>query len=288
MRASCLAVLCLMAVLSVATSRVHAHEGLREQITALTLQIDADPARADLYLRRGDLRRATGDFTDAHADLDRAARLDPQLAGLDLGRARLHLDEHRPADAVAAATRVLTVESRNVQARLIRARALAQLGNRPNAVADFSRAIDLDPTPDVIIERARLLEAPPADLEEALGGLEDGLRRIGPVVTLDLEALEIERRLRRYDAALRRIDGITARSPRKEQWLARRAALLDEAGRSTDALSAYEAALAATTALPPHIRDTRAVAALVSIVQSHIVRLNAALRTARFGRSVSR
>ena len=122
MRVFRLAALCLLIAISVALSHVHAHEGLREQIAALTIQIGAAPTRAELYLRRGDLHRATGDFADARTDLDHAARLDPQLAGLDLGRARLHLDEHRPADAVAAATRVLAVESRNVQARLIRAR----------------------------------------------------------------------------------------------------------------------------------------------------------------------
>ena len=288
MRAVHLAALFLLTVLTVSTTRVHAHDGLRAQIAVLTMQIDAERARADLYLRRGELRRAVGDLSDARTDLERAGRLDPHVRGLDFARARLDMDERLPAQAITASTRVLAVERRNVEALLLRARAYAQLGTRAHAVADLTRAIDIEPLPDLVIERARLLETVPVDLAEALAGVEDGIRRIGPVVTLDLEALDLERRLGRYDAAIRRVDGLTARASRKEQWLARRGALLDEAGRTSDALAAYVAARAAAVALPPHIRSTRATSALVSDIQVHIVRLTAALRTTRAGRSVSR
>lgn len=288
MRATHPVALLVLSLLTLFAPRASAHDGLREQIAVLATQIDAEPARADLYLRRGDLNRAAGNLAQARADLDRAASLDPHLIAVQLAVARLNLDEHRPSDAASAATRYLAVEGRHVQALLVRARAFARLGRRGDAVADFTRAIELEPVPDVVIERARLLEESPADLEEALLGVEDGRRRIGPVITLDLEALDIERRLRRYDAALRRLDDITARSPRKEQWLARRGSLLEEAGRPADALASYEAALSAAAALPQHVRDTRATRALISTIQNSLNRLTAGQRTTRAGRSTSR
>jgi len=278
----------LLLLITLCASLADAHDALREQVTLVTTQIAAEPRSAELYLRRGELRRALGESDAAHADLDRAAELNPRLIAVHLARARLHMDDQRPAAALASATTFLAAEPGNVQALLLRARAGAQLGSRQQAVADFSRAIAIQPRPDTVIERARLLQAVPADLEQALDGIEDGMRRIGNLVTLQIEALEIERRLRRYDAALSRLDVVTARAARKERWLLRRGALLEEAGRPSDALPTYQSALAAALALPTHLQGTRATSALVSDLHTRIGRLSAALRGSGTSRSISR
>ncbi|HUR32930.1 MAG TPA: hypothetical protein VM032_03990 [Vicinamibacterales bacterium] len=265
-----------------------AHDAVPEQIAALSSRIAAEPTRADLYVQRSDLYRAAGDFTKARRDLDRASALAPGLFAAQFAYARLALETHQPAEAIVAASAFLSREPRHVPALLVRARAHRLLGQRAQAVADFSRAIELAPLPDLVIERARVLQASPARLDEALDGIDDGIRRLGAVVTLELEAIEIERRLRRFDAALARVEIVAARSPRKEQWLARRAALLEDAGRATDALEAYRLAHATAESLPPHVRSSRATATLVSEIQHHIDRLTAAARTARAGRSISR
>ena len=284
MRATLAIILAVLVVLLSAPAQ--GHDGLREQITVLTAQLTREPSRADLYLRRGELHRAGGDLADARADLERAAQLDAAQPGLPLAWARLQLDEHHPADAVASATRALVAQPSSTTALRLRAQAYVQLHQRDRAVADLTRVIERAPEPDTVLERARLLQEEPAELDEALAGVEQGLRRIGPVVTLQLEAIELERRLRRFDAALRRIDAITAQAPRREQWLARRGALLEEAQRTADALAAYHSALDAANALPSHARNTRATSALISDLHRRIDRLTAGLRPA--GRSPSR
>ncbi len=284
MRATIAAILTVVVALLLGAP-VQGHDGLREQITALTAQMTRQPSRADLYLRRGDLHRAAGDLADARADLDHAATLDATQPGLPLAWARLQLDERRPSDAVASATRALAAQPSNTAALRLRAQAYVQLHQREQAVADLTRVIELAPVPDTVLERARLLEEEPADLDEALAGIEDGLRRIGPVVTLQLEAIDLERRLRRFDAALRRIDAVTAQAPRKEAWLARRGALLEDAHRTTDALAAYRSALDAVNTLPPHARTTRATSALALDLHHRIDRLTAGTTRPSAGRS---
>ncbi len=264
------------------------HDGVREQITSLTVQLTRDPSRADLYVRRGELHRVAGDFANARTDLERAASLDAAQPGLPLAWARLQLDERRPSEAAASATRALAAQPNNIAALRLRAEAHVQLRQRDQAVADLTRLIELAPLPDTVLERARLLKDEPARLQQALDGIEDGLRRIGPIVTLQLEAIDLERRLHRVDAARRRIDDITALVPRKEQWLARRGYLLEDAHRTADALEAYEAALAAVEALPSHARTTRATSTLVSDLHRRIDRLTAGTAPRSAGRSSSR
>jgi hypothetical protein len=95
----------------------------------------------------------------------------------------------------------------------------------------------------VYIERAAAQAgAGGAGLEDAIRGLDTGIARLGPVVTLELAAADMEVLLGRYDAALSRIDRVAAQSGRKEPWLARTGAILEKAGRSEEALATYRTA----------------------------------------------
>lgn len=55
-----------------------------------------------------------------------------------------------------------------------------------------------------------------------------------------------------------RLDGITARAPRKDTWLARRGAILERAERPEEARAAYRAALDSLTSQSARIQQTRA------------------------------
>jgi hypothetical protein len=80
------AVLALACALFLVEQFPLAHDGIAAQIAALTAQIAASPASADLFVKRGELYRATRQWVQALADLDRATRLDPALASADLVR----------------------------------------------------------------------------------------------------------------------------------------------------------------------------------------------------------
>lgn len=256
-----------------------AHEAIDRQIQDVSRRIKEEPGNAALYLRRGELYRADRDWAAALADYQSARNLDASLAAVDLCLARMHLDAGQPEEARRSADRFLARQPNHIQALLTRARALVNLGERLRAADDFTRAIELcrapeRPLPEYYLERAQALADEGGErVDEALRGLDEGIARLGPVITLELSAIELQLETKRYDGALRRVDAILARWPRKELWLEKRGEILEEAGRVSDALQAFAAAGKALESLPPHRRRAKAFSEIEVRVDAALVRL---------------
>jgi len=259
-----------------------AHAGIDEEIRDVDRRIAARPGDAELVLRRGELHRIHGDFAAARADYDRARRLDPDLAAVDLCLCTMLVQEGRPKEALRAIDRFLAREPDHSGALAARGRARLALGDPAAAVEDFTRAIEraperFPPSPDLYLDRARALASlGDARLGDAIRGLDDGIARLGDPVALELYAIDLEVRRDRTEAALARLDQIAARSTRKEAWLARRGAILEHAGRMEEARDAYEGARNAIGSLPPSRRSTRATARLETEIAAALARLGAA------------
>ncbi|HMF95666.1 MAG TPA: tetratricopeptide repeat protein [Vicinamibacterales bacterium] len=271
--------LCALLIISGATllgsGALVAHSELDEQIARLTAQIIRDPANADLLTRRAELYRIVRDYEKALGDLNRVRQLGSTNVDAELVRARVCLDTGNTGGAVEATTRVLSRQPQRIDAAILRGRARVRLGQIREAAADFTQALQQKPVPDFYIERARAIALlGTSGAEEAVRGLDDGIRRLGPIVTLELEAIKFELQMSRYDSALNRIDVLSAQTARKENWLARRGEILEAAGRLDDARRAYEAALAAARALPPWIRQNAASSALIERVRADVARLD--------------
>jgi tetratricopeptide (TPR) repeat protein len=252
-----------------------AHDGIEEQIAALTTQISTSPADPDLRLRRADLYRVGQRWAEALADLDDVARLDPAMEAPDLVRAQVFFDTGAWKRAVDAATRFLERKPGTPAALLLRARSRARLGMRASAVDDFTMALETRPLPDVYLERANVTAAAgPAGVQDALNGLDAGVARLGPIVTLELAAIDLELRQRRYDAALARLDRVSAQAARQESWLARRGDILEKAGRVPLARAAYREALTLAESRHASARPTRASQVLIDDLRARLTRLD--------------
>lgn len=113
---------------------------------------------------------------------------------------------------------------------MTRARLFVSLKKHAAAHEDYSHAIAQSEhggssSPDYYLERARALAAAGAPhIATALRGLDAGIEKLGPLVTLQLYAVELESQKKQYDRALARLDTVASQSPRQEQWLAQRAA----------------------------------------------------------------
>ena len=268
------AILALAGALTVSRQTLSAHDGLREQIAAISTQIAASPDNVELIVRRAALHRAARHWKEALADLDRAGALAPGSTAIDLVRARVLFDTGDLQGAVDATSRVLGRDSGQVDALIVRGRARSRLGRSRDAVTDLTRALDARPQPDLYIERARAtLGSGRVAIDAALSGLDEGIVRLGPIVTLELEALDLELRLERYDSALLRLDRDSAQAQRKESWRVRRAGILEKAGRPGEAREAYLAALAAAEALPAPVQRTPALSALIDRLHTDLERL---------------
>lgn len=248
--------------LALLPSFVLAHEGLHEQIQAVTAKIKRDPRNASLYLRRGELYRLHREWRRAAADYDRAERLQPDLKIVDLARGKMLFESGRFRPAKVVLDRFLGRQPGQYEGLITRARVFARLGVRSDAIRDFSDALAKAADPDLYIERAQMTAGDEQGVGEALKGLDEGIKRLGPVVTLQLFAIELELRRHHYDAALVRLDAITSKSERKETWLVRRGEILKLAGRTEEAHAAFNAALVAIDSLPPALRQSRAITTL--------------------------
>jgi len=252
---------------------VWAHGELDEQIAAVTKRIEKDPRNAALHLKRGQLHRMHREWDAAMADLDQAARLDPNLSVVDLARGRTLLEANWPIFAKLTLDRFLAKQPTHADGLVTHARVLVKLNQPVAAAEDFTRAIASrsEPEPYLFIERAQALASAGDDkIDEALRSLEEGVKKLGPLVTLQLPAIELELKKERYDAALARLDTIAAQSPRKETWLARRADILALAGRPSEARAAQTAALAAIASLPPSRRQDQATSDLEARLRTEL------------------
>jgi tetratricopeptide (TPR) repeat protein len=246
--------------LCVTVSMARAHGDFHEQIVLLEAQLAQTPGKAELWLRRGELHYAHGDFAAARADYDQAAKLDPALATVDLARGQLFLQTDALEEAQQALDRFMAKYPDHAAGLIARARTKRKRRDWAGALTDYDHAIRSapEPEPDFYLERAEMLASQGgAQIDRAIQGLDEGLARLGQPVSLLLVAIEIEVANARYDAALQRIDAMCSRTPRKELWLARRGEVLEKAGRKVAARAAYEAALSAMDELPEQRRRTK-------------------------------
>ena len=255
---------------------VESHEDIEIQVAEITRRLSGDPENAILLLRRGELHRLHRDWSAALSDYRSAIELDPDLRIVHLSIGRLFLDADLPAPALVTLDRFIAAVPEHAEAHLLRARTFLKLERRLAAAAEFTRGIDLGwthpgsrgPRPDDYLDRARALASAGGEhIDAALRGLDDGARKLGGAISLQLLALDIEVGHRRWDAALERLSVIEALSPRKEKWLARRGEVLLDAGRPREAREALESALEAIDALPDHCRATRAVSELAARIR---------------------
>jgi tetratricopeptide (TPR) repeat protein len=256
-----------------------AHGPLHEQIELISQEIKRAPRDAELYWRRGELHRLHGDWDLAYADYDRAAAVDPNLDVVDLGRGRLFLEANWPQSAKRVLDRFLSRHTNHVDALITRARVQVKLGQPLAAADDFSAAIAYshEAGPELYIERAQAFTAAGGEyLRAALKGLDDGIRKLGPLVTLQLYAIDLEIKLKRFDEALSRLDQVAAQSPRKETWLARKGEILQQAGRGSQAQEAFQAALAAINRLPLSRRNVPAMKELEERVREALQKVGPA------------
>src|SRR5438093_6038271 len=77
---------------------VFGHPDLQEQLAALTLQLEKEPANANLWLRRSDVRRQHGQFEAALKDVAAAERLHPGWPLIALARAWTLFDAGRTVE----------------------------------------------------------------------------------------------------------------------------------------------------------------------------------------------
>lgn len=235
---------------------LRAHVAIPDQIGRLTVEIRRHPGDARLLLKRGELHRVHRMWRHAEEDYRRALSIDPGLETARLCHGRLLVESGRPAAALAPLDRYVSRHPGRIEGRVWRGRALRALGRPLDAAAELGVAVSLASErgalgPEHPLEQAEALaEAGGVHLDGALAVIEAGIRSLGPLVTLQLAAADLERRLGRPDDALARLERLATAAERPESFLIRQAEILEGAGRVCEARRRYERTLQAIAALP--------------------------------------
>lgn len=248
------------------------HPSIQAPIAELTNRIRLQPQAASLFLRRAQLYRLNREFSLAWQDLEICARLNPAEPGLDRSRAMVLLEIDDPSQALPLLDRAVASAPDDHEARLLRARAMAALNRPREALADLDDhlARSKSPSPDVYLERARLvLSMESTDNQEALAGLERGISRLGPALSLEQEAALMELRMGKIQAAQARARSISGQFERPGAWHAWQGELMERAGLQLEAQAEYTEALEEIKRQKPE--DSRA-GAQVSAIEDRLRR----------------
>jgi len=255
-RLSCAAVAALLAAVQFAS----AHGSFHEMMDELAYELAARPQDSTLYVRRTQLYLEHGEWKAALTDIERAERLGSDTAGLDLLRAQALALGGMNTQAEALLADYLQTHAENPVAHLAHARVLTKMERYDEALKAYGTALrrTTDPEPDLYLEVGEALIAQ-KQRGEAIEVLHLGIARRGNVPALVLKAMELEIANGLFDAALARVDVLAQQAPRPEPWMARRAALLQQAGRTTEARTAWTALRDRILGLPNLERGSHAM-----------------------------
>jgi len=247
-----------------------AHEDLLTQIKDLDQRIEASPS-ADLLIRRADLRRRHQEWEKALGDYQAAAKLTPGSSAIAVGRAQVHLDRGSPDEALRSLAAVLADAPDHPAALLLQARALGKQGKTGQASTAFSKAIALldPPLPEHFIEHADLLAGAAAIIV-----LDEGIARLGDLVSLHSRALELEIEAGSREAALGRTRRVLAVSGGENPlWRIIEGEILADLGRQDEARQSFAAALKHIHSLNIRRRNAPAVKQLEQRARQSIDKL---------------
>lgn len=251
-------------------------EATKERLQKLDEQIRKTPRNAILYFMRGELYHVQENYDAALADFDKVSELSPYMTEVDLVRGQTLLAAGRLDQAKAALDKFLEKKPDDVDGLVTRARVQIKQGKRLAGAADFTAAISHSEKPDaqLYLERFEAFRAEGVDhFNEALHGLDEGIEKLGSLTALEKPAIELELQRKNYDAALTRLDKISNQFESKVAYLARRAEILEQAGRKEEARQAYMAALQLIEALPKVERTAVSSQVLEKKLRASLARL---------------
>ncbi len=254
---------CIIALLGCGVSQVCAHGAYHEELQRVNEQLEASPNDGGLWYQRGWISFLHGDWQLSLTDLERAERLAPGRYPFDFVRGQALAAGQQFEAAKTVLDDFIKANPNHGPATAMRARVLEKMGLHEASLADFRAALHKkpEPEPDLYQEAAEALAARELD-DQAVQVLQNGIERLGNIPSLVLKALDMEIRTHRFDAALLRVDAMQKAAPRPEPWMAKRASLLAQAGRTTESVTAWKALRDHIASLPNLQRGSNAMSQL--------------------------
>jgi tetratricopeptide (TPR) repeat protein len=253
----------LAGMIAASSIPVSAHGTHSTILARVDEHLAAQPLSGDLWYQRGVLEFEHEDWAAAALDFENAQRHAPGKFPVLWWQGRILDQQGNFQDAKSALDRFLAETPGHWGGLASRARIEARLGMHREALDDFRAALAAHPEagPDLVDEVAQALARNGA-VDEAVRVLEVGIKRLGPIPSLQLKVIEVEVAARRFDSALSRLDAMQRSAPRPEPWMEKRASILAQAGRHGESRAAWQALVNHLESLPAIERDSHSMVLL--------------------------
>lgn len=242
-----------------------AHGDLHAQIEQINQAIQQEPNKATLYLKRGQLYSKHDNFEAAQQDYLTARTLDNQLFITDLLLAQLFANHQKNDLALSHINSFLAKHPQHPNALTIRANIFKQMGQMDKCQANLELAFTYlkVPYPSHFVEMSKaVLLADASNVDAALAWLQKGQAHFGFDIVLKEKEMDLWLQSQNYAAAIRTIDDILKRFPRKEKWLFKKASIYQHTQQVELAKTHYQATLKAIQELPIRLQRSNKMLAL--------------------------
>ncbi|MCB9350364.1 MAG: metallophosphoesterase [Lewinellaceae bacterium] len=224
-----------------------AHGSLHEAIERKSQKIETNPDDAMLLFERGMLYQEHGEIGRALEDFHKVLRIEEAYYICHLPLSQLYLKKARPRKALFHISYFLESEPANPFAFETRASVYQLMGQHALAVSDLRNMIALKNDnairPEDYFQLSDgILKAHPGNYDEAIAALREGIQRLGNIIALQSRIIALQIKSNRCAEALEQIDQAMAPLARKEQWLAKKAQILEMNGQPQEAYAVYQQA----------------------------------------------
>ncbi|HQS57230.1 MAG: hypothetical protein B7Y56_00315 [Gallionellales bacterium 35-53-114] len=257
------------------------HGDLHDQIDKISQHIHSGKPEAALYLKRGQLYLQHGNYPDAIVDLGKSMELDPKLKVAHYHLAQAYLAEGSSDTAEQHIKLFLKSLGPDTYGGLSRGYGLlGKIHQKKNehmeAVQAFEKSLKNNtlPAPVDYLQIARsYVKSGQQYQQKAIDILDQGIVRLGPVVTLQEEAIELELLLGNYDAALGRVETLRSQGISDANIFFKQASVMSKAGRFEEAQGCYKKALAEIERLPAYKQQSRVIVKLRHSIEDDMSKL---------------
>ena len=248
----------LLILTSVMVSLCCGHGAYHDVVIEVTRALEQNPDDASLHFKLACAHQEHGEWKAALVECERVRRL--AADGFDTefieGRALASGGHFEAAKGLLDG--FLAKQPRHAGAHAERGRVLMKLQMPAEAEKDFEAALSLEKQAPV----DWWLEA--AQAGKAVDVLRRALSRIGDDPQLLNASLAAELKAGNFHEAIQRVDALQKIAPRREPWMARRAELLQAAGRHEEARAAWTALRSHLLSLPNLERGTPLLAGVLA------------------------
>jgi len=244
--------LALLIIFMLPLSMASGHGAYHDELLRIARELESSPGDRSLFLQRVALHIGHEDWQAALVDLERVDRLLPGACETNGLRGQALNLARQWASARSALTQHLEKSPQDGEAHFHRGRASRHLNDLKQAATDYRVALSLGggiAKPEQIGEIAETLVL----LDGAAAGaafLDQSITSLGADPSLLQQAIALHIEAGQIDAALVHLSALQKLMPRPEPMMARRARILAQAHRDSEAQTAWSALHARLLALP--------------------------------------